>query len=384
MKPLVSVIVPTLNRREILARVMDSLLKQMLGQDIYEVIIVDNNPLDCNYEFFRSLNLPDNFCYFRQTKPGAAAARNLGILKSNGLYILFIDDDVVADKNLILEHLNYCKDNLYDVSVGRLVISPDIKKIPFVSFIEEWELHPSYHGLENGAILAYPYFNTANLMIKKQLLQRLKGFDEEFNYYGWEDVELGYRLSLEGVNLVFNSNAIGIHFVTEDLKSYSLKMELIGRTAIKLLGKHPVLVDLINLLNFDELRGIYRYNLKEIDKLNLDNQGILRLCRKIISEIEKLKFPFKDDVINSEIIKEILYECYGIILRQHYLLGLQAGLREIDQSEREKLLSKIKSFEIVTRRRHIDNLEKSIKYIYDHPLIYLKNLLKRKINRGTR
>jgi len=96
-EPQLSIIIPTINRVLILWESVKPLFQQMTDGD--EIIIIDqNNP---------PLKLPgdlpgESVKIFRQEKPSLTRARNLGIELASGTHILFVDDDVYPDKDLLL------------------------------------------------------------------------------------------------------------------------------------------------------------------------------------------------------------------------------------------------------------------------------------------
>ena len=89
--PLVSVIIPTRNRVEMLCRAVNSVLSQTF--DNLECIVVDDESHDNTEKVINSFE-DDRLKYFRHEKnKGASAARNTGIRQSQGEFIAFLDDD---------------------------------------------------------------------------------------------------------------------------------------------------------------------------------------------------------------------------------------------------------------------------------------------------
>ena len=89
--PLVSVIIPTRNRVEMLCRAVNSVLSQTF--DNLECIVVDDESHDNTEKVINSFE-DDRLKYFRHEKnKGASAARNTGIRQSKGGLIAFLDDD---------------------------------------------------------------------------------------------------------------------------------------------------------------------------------------------------------------------------------------------------------------------------------------------------
>lgn len=92
MDPLVSVIVPTRNRQDLLERALSSISEQTY--DAIETIVVDGSTTPLSYGCVRSsLREPSKLRLRRGPQRGAAAARNLGITAAQGEFLAFLDDD---------------------------------------------------------------------------------------------------------------------------------------------------------------------------------------------------------------------------------------------------------------------------------------------------
>ncbi len=87
---LVSVIVPTYNRRSLLEETIQSVLAQTC-QD-WEVVVVNDGSTDDTDAYLASLTDP-RICVVHQVNSGRSAARNLGFEESSGRYVVFVDDD---------------------------------------------------------------------------------------------------------------------------------------------------------------------------------------------------------------------------------------------------------------------------------------------------
>lgn len=90
---MISVIIPTHNRRELLARAIGSVRRQT-AEDL-EIIVISDGSTDDTEDYLRSLREEEpRLSYTVCGKPqGANHARNLGILKAQGEYLAFLDDD---------------------------------------------------------------------------------------------------------------------------------------------------------------------------------------------------------------------------------------------------------------------------------------------------
>ncbi len=100
-RPLVSVVVPTYNRLNRLKHVLSALEQQQFPTEDYEVVVVSDGSSDGTDTYLDALPSGSHVRWFSQANRGPAAARNLGISKATGEFIVFVDDDVVASPTLI-------------------------------------------------------------------------------------------------------------------------------------------------------------------------------------------------------------------------------------------------------------------------------------------
>ena len=105
-RPLVSVIVTTYNRKELLKETIGSILNQTFIN--FELIVVDNFS---DYDFFEYIQLfrDDRIKPFQNHNNGIIAInRNFGIKEANGKYIAFCDDDDLWERKKLKEQLGQC------------------------------------------------------------------------------------------------------------------------------------------------------------------------------------------------------------------------------------------------------------------------------------
>ena len=112
--PMVSVIVPTCNRPDMLSRTLHSILEQTYNS--YEVVVVNDCGMDVG-DIVASLNEKNNITYImRKTNGGACAARNTGIKHSRGKYIAYLDDDDIYYPNHLETLVNFLESSDYKVA----------------------------------------------------------------------------------------------------------------------------------------------------------------------------------------------------------------------------------------------------------------------------
>lgn len=172
-----------------------------------------------------SLNPTCPLNYQRVVNRGKAAARNLGIKAAQGEIIFLTDADMIADVRLLEEHLR-AHEKLLWVSYEGITINLDGK--PYIK-----------SRIKAGQKLKWAYFLTGNLSIRKRNLIDAGLFDENFSVYGWEDLELGYRLKEMGIPLYYLPAAINFHeHPFSQVNRLQRKFEM-GRSAARFYKKHP-------------------------------------------------------------------------------------------------------------------------------------------------
>ena len=116
--PLVSVIIPTFNRNISLCNTLSCLFKQLYKN--YEIIIVDQSDKEFKEKDLFLIKNKNKFKYLATKIPNAARARNIGILEARGTILLFLDDDVIFDKDLIKNHVSNYTDKKIGAVAGRV------------------------------------------------------------------------------------------------------------------------------------------------------------------------------------------------------------------------------------------------------------------------
>ena len=87
--------------------------------------------------------------------------------------------------------------------------------------------------------LSWLYFLTGNASVRRDDLLRAGCFDENFTGYGHEDLELGYRLQRDGVEILYEPRAVNYHCQAVGYEDQKEKMRLAGRSTARFYRKHP-------------------------------------------------------------------------------------------------------------------------------------------------
>jgi glycosyltransferase involved in cell wall biosynthesis len=211
LHPYFSVVIPTYNRVGRLRHVIAALEQQAYPSDAYEVIVISDGSTDGTDAYLEAFRSTMRLRWFPQANRGPAAARNAGIQKAGGEFIVFIDDDVVAEPQLLGEHARSHREAGKDVVVLGPMLTPEcFEMAPWVRWEQEM-LMKQYRALLRGDWPATArQFYTGNASLRRSHILTAGGFDEGFRR--GEDVELAYRLADKGLDFVFNMQAVGMHF----------------------------------------------------------------------------------------------------------------------------------------------------------------------------
>lgn len=216
--PLISIVVCTYNRCDLLKACLESLTNQTSSKQLFEIIIIDNNSTDktplivsefiSNYDFVSS---------YLELEQGLSKARNLGIKKAKANWIGYLDDDATVPTDFIATVLSTLEQNCFDAFGG--CYQPWFKYGKPKWFPEHFEkncLEGDYIGpLKEG----YNIWGAA-MFFKKSVLIDLGGFPVHLGMIGNKIAygEESYIISLMqqmNLKLGINSNIKIRHFVGE-------------------------------------------------------------------------------------------------------------------------------------------------------------------------
>src|SRR5215813_7141421 len=238
--PKVSVIIPTKNRSALLGAAIDRIESQTVPRSDYEVIVIDNDSCDDTRHILEQKSRTySNLRFGVQEKPGAAATRNAGLRLANGDMILFIDDDVQAEPELVQAHLDCHRGNPNASVIGAVTMPWDNTSDPFLRYLRDHRILNPYTPSKGP--LDFSYYHTCNVSTPTQKLLDVGGFNENFNVYGMEDIELGYRLQKAGSRMVFAPDARAIHHRFPGYQDFVERSEQAGYSLGHLIHLHPEL-----------------------------------------------------------------------------------------------------------------------------------------------
>lgn len=230
----VSIVMPTHNRRERLARVLSGLDRQSVPPECFEVVVVDDGSTDDTAAWLAA-NQTRRYALrsLRQQNGGPARARNAGIEAAQAPLILFLDDDVEPTEHLVAEHLR-SHDAEADVVVMGPLASVAHYAEPWVAW-EQAKLEAQYAAMSRGEWEpTYRQFWTGNASVAKAHVLAVGGFDVTLRRA--EDVALARRLHQRGLRFRFNPAARGLHHAERPLSAWMAMHKSYGAIEVQIFG----------------------------------------------------------------------------------------------------------------------------------------------------
>jgi glycosyltransferase involved in cell wall biosynthesis len=252
--PRISVVLGTFNLKDKLISVIESLDAQTLPKEQFEVIIADSSSTDGTKAYVEGLETKLNIRIITLENRGKAYARNCGVKDSQADLVLITDADMIAHPDFVKQHLDRQIETGRNIALqGKTWVLTE-ESLPPVDVLRRPYIT---HKVNDGQPLGFYYFLTGNLSLPKRFFEQYGYFDESFENYGWEDVELGYRLlKKHGESLQFLETAENYHLhVWSDYEELE-RREKMGESVHLVLSKHPELASFlgVNIIN----KGLYR------------------------------------------------------------------------------------------------------------------------------
>lgn len=276
---------------------LNSVFKKTEGLN-YEIILIDNASTDGSLEFFEK-NYKDRIIFIKNNKNlGFGRANNKGIEIAKGKYVFLLNSDTILVNNAIKILFDYieknkkcgiCGGNLYNAKME--ATHSYLKKLPDIYF----EINYNFNYLkkifkrivnkrDDFNYLSFPievgYITGADLFIRRELLKKLGGFDQDFFMYS-EEAELTYRVKKLGYRVMSVPQAKIIHLEGKSTKFKEKKLRMFLESKYKYYYK---------LYSLKEVKVLYWiYKLKYIFSLK-DRRAKLKINKE---EYEKFLQNYK-------------------------------------------------------------------------------------------
>lgn len=234
----VSVIIPTHNRPDKLASLIECLRVQDLKKDDYEIIVVDDGSIP-------PVKLPEQINHsscgpkcslIRLEGLERSAARNAGASMADGVLLVFVDDDMTVKQDFLSVHWRAQQEWPESMCVGAIHLPKEFSDKPFVRFRQKLEKNEV--PLSRGPVSSPNFCAAANMSIARVVFQRLGGFDREIA--SSEDQLLAMRHTASGGLIVFLPEAEAVHHDNAfDIRSYCRRSEWGSEQMIPFCLRYP-------------------------------------------------------------------------------------------------------------------------------------------------
>ena len=226
MTPAISVVIPTLGRSPVLPEALERLRAQEAAPSFEVLVVADASA---------PAAVPATL---RADRPGASAARNVGLREARAPIVLFLGDDILAGRTLVAAHAAlHDRHPAEEVAVlGHVRWADRLRRTAFMAWLERG-IQTDY-GSISGDRAGWGHFYTTNLSLKRALALRAGGFDEELPFL-YEDLDLGRRLHDLGLDLRYALTAEAEHLHPPTLDEWRRRMEAVGAAERAFAEKHP-------------------------------------------------------------------------------------------------------------------------------------------------
>ena len=224
-----SIIIVSFNTKEIIKKCLLSIKANFDKYPIdYEVIVVDNDSHDGTGEFLLDLEKKQKnlHIFLNKANLGFGKANNIGLKKSKGKYILYLNSDaIITDidfRDLI--RVMEMENNIGALTIKVVLSNGEIDPASHRGFPTLWNSFTYFSGLErlffytpllNKIFGGYHLVNLnlnnihqvdvitgAFLLSKKEILDKIGGFDEDYFAYG-EDIEMAFQIKKLGYKIIY-------------------------------------------------------------------------------------------------------------------------------------------------------------------------------------
>lgn len=219
VEKLVSIIIPTCNRKELLFTLLNSIQKQTYKR--YEVIVIEDASTDTTYETVKE-KFPRVKIYSFTKNCGPSYAKNYGFINSKGDFILFLDSDVELIEDNIIERMVELLSE--DKTIGQLGGEAVYKKRLKIAVMGRKLISPLRMNTKFVKTTKYTkmktcdYLPTSSCIMRAEVFRKSGGFDPLYVYPG-EDVDLGIRIKQMGYKNI-------VHFDVGVLHKFSQQSRL--------------------------------------------------------------------------------------------------------------------------------------------------------------
>lgn len=239
---MISIIVPTYNRKDELEELLPSLSKQKCSS-AFEVILVDDGSTDGTRELIKCLAKEWNgrLRFFEQNRAGPGAARNLGIKHAHGDILAFVDSDCITPHEWLNKLTSVFANPVVGVAGGpELTAADDGLLRRCQSYVMTAFLTTGGLRGRKGMKLGVYYPRGFNMAVRRCVVDAVGGVPNRFH---GEDILLSYKVRQMGYTLKYVPDAAVYHHRRATLSQYFKQLYRMGKARAELAYLHKSLLE---------------------------------------------------------------------------------------------------------------------------------------------
>lgn len=225
-----AVIIPTRGGAAKLHYPLDALEKQT--EKNFQVIVVIDGDIDQSADVVQSyidrglLNL--SMIIFEENR-GRVAALNAGHRAAEADVLIRCDDDLEPASYYVQQHLSHYKDGRQVGVIG--IYNNILPETPYARVYGRYrdkKFREDAYATEQSKQWIYW---AGNVSMTRELFNQLDGYDERYRLYGWEDVDMGYRVHQSGTEIIVDPKLATSHYVAATTTAIRAKRALYSGAA---------------------------------------------------------------------------------------------------------------------------------------------------------
>ncbi len=297
-------------------RTLDALAQQTYPATETEAVVVADGCTDNTIKMLRSYSAPFCLQILEQAGKGAGAARNYGSAHADGNLLLFLDDDVVPEPDLIRAHVQAQQQRPGHIIVGPYPTALSGRASFFNMQMRLWWA-TKFDAMQNESHrTTYQDLLSGNLSLEKSVFQHLGGFDPDMDR-AHEDYEFGIRAIKSNIPILFVVDALAYHYEHEtmNVRRAMERSRQEGRADVQIGRRHNELRNSLPLANFEEPA---LFVVRLVRRLALDRPGMGDF---LVNLLEQMLRPF--EMLH---MRGFWVRLYGLIREYWYWRGVRDEL----------------------------------------------------------